>query len=72
MSAEPTEFVFRCDWCGYNESWTTETASQAAAITHVFIEHREWWDNAGLPAEGPPTKAAEFFGRRFEEWERQC
>lgn len=69
--ATPTEIGFVCKWCGHTEAWTTETAAQSAAIVHIFTKHRDWWDQAGMPAEGPPTKAPEFFGRRFEEWERQ-
>lgn len=65
-----TEYAFTCKVCGHSESWSTDTAAEAAAVWHVFTHHQGTWieiTGGRLPKDPKPENV----GRKLEEWEQQ-
>lgn len=65
-----TEYVFRCRLCDHSEAWTSDKASRAAGLWHLFRSHTEFWVKHTAAGQIPPPNP-EMFGQRFEDWERQ-
>lgn len=66
------EFKILCKLCPNDEAWTTQAAAEAAAVWHVYTEHRESWIKI-VGSDRPPlaTTPPEAYGRKYEQWERQ-
>lgn len=67
------EHLATCNLCPWRESWTTQWAAEAAAVWHVYDEHRAvWTERMGSPERLPVDKMPEDYGRRLEPWESQA
>jgi hypothetical protein len=67
------EHVAFCSLCTWRESWTTRTAAEAAAVWHVYDDHREVWvERIGTTDPPAVVMMPEDYGRRLDPWESQA
>lgn len=60
---------FLCKICGASEHWTTRDAAQAAAVWHVYNDHREAYV-ATIGEDRPPKDPVpENLGRQLAPWQ---
>ncbi len=58
-------FALECTLCEIDETWTTADAAQAAAVWHVYLQHRPVWN--AIMGDRPPEARTppEAYGERM-------